>query len=163
VVVTTDTPTESPPTPSRVADVASVASDFGLIWMVVSAVQVLAGRQGVRAATARLGAAGIASLVLTRALKHYFAVPRSDAPSSPTLARTPTSSRFPSGHTLAAFVSALTIPRSRLGRLLAVSFATVVAWSRVRVGHHRAVDVVAGAAVGTVAGTALAKGLGAIS
>ena len=48
------------------------------------------------------------------------------------------------------------MPRQPLSRALAVAFASLVAWARVRVGHHRPVDVVAGAAVGTVAGSAIA-------
>ena len=103
----------------------------------------------------RLGAAGVVSLVLTRSLKHHFAVPREPVDERASIARTPSSPSFPSGHTLAAFTSALTIPSTKQGRLLAVSFATMVAWSRVRVGHHRPADVVAGASIGAMAGAAL--------
>jgi undecaprenyl-diphosphatase len=153
-----DEPTEqaiSTTTPRRVADVVSAASDFGAIWVVVAIVQVLSGRATIRQAATRLAAAGVVSLVLTRALKHRYAIPR--PPADPTLlARTPTSDRFPSGHTLAAFTAALSVPRQPISRVVAVAFASLVAWSRVRVGHHRPVDVVAGAAVGTVAGSAIA-------
>ncbi len=144
------------PQASRVADAVSIASDFGAIWVVVAAVQVLTRSRSAREATLRLGATGVVSLVLTRLLKHRFAVARLEAPGPATHARTPTSTSFPSGHALAAFLSAATIPRTRRGRCLAMVFATIVAWSRVRVGHHRAVDVLAGAGVGTVAGAALA-------
>ncbi|HEY8080825.1 MAG TPA: phosphatase PAP2 family protein [Acidimicrobiales bacterium] len=151
------TTTEAPPsTTDRVADAVSVASDFGAIWVAVSVVQVLTGRSSARAAVRRLGAAGVLSLVLTRWLKHRYAVPREGGPSSTTLARTPRSPTFPSGHTLAAFVSALVIPTGNRGRQAAVLLAALVAWARVRVGHHRPVDVAAGAAVGGVAGALLA-------
>jgi membrane-associated phospholipid phosphatase len=144
----------------RVAEVVSALSDFGAIWVVVAVVQVLSGRATPRQAATRLGASGIVSLVLTRWLKHRYAVPR--PPTEPTsIARTPTSDRFPSGHTLAAFTAALTVPRGSSGRALALSVAALVAWARVRVGHHRMVDVVAGASVGTVAGSALAAVLSA--
>ena len=142
------------PTPSRVADAVSIASDFGAVWVAVTALQVLRGQRTLRSGIVRLGASGVASLVLTRWLKHRFAVPR-PATAGSTVARTPTSTRFPSGHTLAAFVSATTIPRRPIGRALALAFGALVAWSRVRVGHHRTVDVLAGAGVGTLAGTVL--------
>lgn len=141
--------------PNRLADAVSIASDFGAVWVAVALAQVLTRRTSPRNAARRLGIAGIVSLVLTRSLKHRYAVPRAERDAS-SLARMPTSDRFPSGHTLAAFVAALTIPRRPAGRALALAFAALVAWSRVRVGHHRPVDVVAGAAVGTLAGSALA-------
>lgn len=151
---------EAPSTSSRVADAASIASDFGVVWIAVAVAQVLLRRATPLNAARRLGFAGVASLVLTRWLKHHFAVPRTELDEgASTLARTPTSDRFPSGHTLTAFVAALTIPTRPVGRALAVAFATLVAWARVRVGHHRAVDVVAGAAVGILAGSALAAAL----
>ncbi|HLK45114.1 MAG TPA: phosphatase PAP2 family protein, partial [Acidimicrobiales bacterium] len=103
-------PLADAPAPSRVADAVSIASDFGAVWVVVTALQVLRGQRTLRSGIVRLGASGVSSLVLTRWLKHRYAVPR-PATSSGTLARTPTSTRFPSGHTLAAFVSATTIPR----------------------------------------------------
>ncbi len=159
------TSAETPPAtsaPHRVADAVSAASDFGAVWVALAALQVLARRATPREAATRLGAAGVVSLVLTRWLKHRYAVPRPEtAPTS--LARTPTSDRFPSGHTLAAFTAALTVPRRPSGRALALVFAALVGWARVRVGHHRVVDVVAGASVGAVAGSALAGVLSAAS
>jgi len=155
--VTTEDPPERGATtsPSRLADAVSIASDFGAVWTLVALAQVLTRRSSLRHAAQRLGMAGVVSLVLTRSLKHRYAVPRAETDAA-SLARTPSSDRFPSGHTLAAFVAALTVPRRPAGRALAVAFAVLVAWSRVRVGHHRTVDVVAGAAVGTLAGSALA-------
>jgi membrane-associated phospholipid phosphatase len=158
--VTTTGPDSQPTAPPRrahqVADAVSIASDFGALWVAVSVVQVLVGRASVVTAVRRLGAAGITSLVLTRLLKHYFAVPRPDPDSDATVARTPSSSGFPSGHTLAAFVSAVLLPRTRRGRVLALLVASLVGWARVEVGHHRVADVLAGAAAGTTAGAALA-------
>jgi membrane-associated phospholipid phosphatase len=138
-----------------VADALSIASDFGAAWVALAALQVVTRRTSATDAARRLGVAGLVSLVLTRWLKHRYAVPR-ELVARETAARTPTSNRFPSGHTLAAFTSALVVPRSTLGRGVAVCFAGAVAWARVRLGHHRPADVVAGAAVGTVAGSAIA-------
>lgn len=148
--------TADAPTANRLADAVSMASDFGFVWVVVAVAQVLTGRTSPLAAARRLAAAGIVSLALTRWLKHRYAVPRADEPAT-TMARTPSSDRFPSGHTLAAFTAALSVPSGRRGRAVALAFAALVAWARVRVGHHRPVDVVAGAAVGSLAGGVLSR------
>lgn len=140
----------------QLADAVSVASDFGALWVAVCLVQVVAGRATIGATIQRLGAAGVTSLVLTRLLKHHFAAPR-PAPSEPTtMARTPSSSGFPSGHTLAAFASAVVLPQTRWGRTLGLVVASLIGWARVAVGHHRPADVIAGAAVGSTAGAVLA-------
>ena len=142
-------------TPNRVADAVSIASDFGIAWIVVAFLQVVFKRSTPLDAARRLGIAGTVSLALTRYLKHRYAVPRGEVV-APTLARVPTSGRFPSGHTLAAFTAALTVPTRPAGRAVAMAFAALVAWARVRVGHHRTIDVLAGAGVGTLAGSVLA-------
>jgi undecaprenyl-diphosphatase len=140
----------------HLADIASIASDFGVIWVAVAVVQAATGRSSWASATRRLGAAGSVSLTLTRLCKHFFGVARPANPDPASLARTPTSSSFPSGHTLAAFTSAVAVPRSARGRAIALAFAATVGWARMRVGHHRPQDVVAGAAIGTVAGVSIA-------
>ena len=142
--------------PDRLADAVSIASDFGVAWIAIAVTQVATRRATPRDAARRLAAAGIVSLVLTRWLKHRYAVPRTGT-LGVTRARTPSSDRFPSGHTLAAFTAALCVPRARWSRVVALGFAGLVAWARVRVGHHRPIDVVAGAAVGTLAGGAIAS------
>lgn len=140
---------------TRVADLVSVASDFGAIWVLATGVELVRRRHPWRS-VGRLGAAGVVSLALTRLLKHYFAAPRPAAtPETGGLARTPSSPGFPSGHTLAAFTAALVLPSTSRGRAAALGFATLVAWARVRVGHHRPLDVVAGAGAGLVAGGAV--------
>jgi membrane-associated phospholipid phosphatase len=155
-VASDDTLSDDASSPTRrLADVVSAVSDFGAIWVVAAMIQVLGRRTSPREAAVRLGAAGIVSLVLTRWLKHRYAVPRPPVEVT-SIARTPSSDRFPSGHTLAAFTAALTVPCSRRGRTAALGLAGLVAWARVAVGHHRVADVVAGAAVGTVAGSGLA-------
>ena len=157
--MTTPGPDPQRPAPRRgarlVADSVSIASDFGALWVAVGLFQVLSGRSPIGAVVRRLGAAGLTSLVLTRLLKHHFASPRPDGAAA-TLARTPSSTGFPSGHTLAAFVAAVVLPRTKVGRALALVVASTVGWARVFVGHHRCADVVAGAAVGSTAGAALA-------
>lgn len=145
---------------TRLADAVSVASDFGAVFVVATALQLLRRRRPAQA-VGRLAAAGLASLVLTRVLKHYFAAPRALEPRGG-LARTPRSPGFPSGHTLAAFTSALVLPRTSPGRTVALCFAGLVAWARVRVGHHRPADVVAGAGAGMLAGAAVRAAIGVL-
>jgi undecaprenyl-diphosphatase len=147
--------TSAPAAGSAIADALSIASDFGVAWTALALVQVATRRATPRDAALRLGAAGVVSLVLTRWLKHRYAIPRGAVTTRRSAARTPSSERFPSGHTLAAFTAALVVPRTTAGRLAGLGFAAGVAWARVRVGHHRPVDVVAGAAVGTLAGAAI--------
>ncbi len=167
-MTTPETPTSSatgsaPPSDpaTRLADAVSAASDFGAIFVLAAIVELLRRRRPADT-LGRLAAAGIVSLVVTRTLKHYFGVART-APDRAGLARTPSSPGFPSGHTLAAFTSALVLPRTSRGRGIALCFAALVAWSRVRVGHHRAADVVAGAGAGVVAGGAVRAVIGAIA
>jgi len=152
---TTTATGEEPSAADRVADAVSIASDFGIAWVALCALQVLTGRRGAAEALRRLAAAGFTSLALTRILKHHFGIDRDVAAVEGLRARAPSSSRFPSGHTLAAFAAAMALPRTTAGRLGATAAATTVAWSRVRVGHHRPEDVAAGAIVGAVAGAGL--------
>ncbi len=148
---------------SRLADAVSAASDFGAIWVLACVAQVALRQRRPSAAIARLGAAGVTSLVLTRSLKHYFAAPPRTTPRTTTLARTPSTPGFPSGHTLAAFTSAIAVPRSGGGRALALGFAALVGWARVKVGHHATADVLAGAGAGTLAGMAVRGALARIA
>ena len=139
--------THAAPSPlDRAADAISVASDFGVVWIAVCVLQVLTRRRGLADAVTRLAAAGFVSLALTRILKHHFGVERDLDDAMARRARTPTSSRFPSGHTLAAFTAAIVLPTSGVGRAAASAFAAKVAWARVRVGHHEPGDVLAAAA-----------------
>jgi undecaprenyl-diphosphatase len=71
--------------------------------------------------------------------------------------RTPMSSSFPSGHASSAFTAAVVL--SQGSPLWPVYFGTaaVVASSRMYVKIHHASDVVAGAALGLVLGTAVRR------
>ena len=71
------------------------------------------------------------------------------------LVRTPSSSSFPSGHTLAAFCTAFVLPETSTGTVACVSFATAVAASRVHLRAHHATDVLGGAAIGSMLGLGL--------
>jgi undecaprenyl-diphosphatase len=70
----------------------------------------------------------------------------------------PHSSAFPSGHASTAFAAATVIAwASRPLAVPAYALATLVAWSRVYVGVHWPLDVIGGAALGTLVAIALLK------
>ena len=72
------------------------------------------------------------------------------------LVKLPTDGSFPSGHTSVAFACAvmlaLTVPRLAIPVLV---LAAAIGYSRLYLGVHYPLDVLAGAAVGTVVATAL--------
>jgi undecaprenyl-diphosphatase len=64
---------------------------------------------------------------------------------------TPRSLSFPSGHTAAAFGSAMVIGRMwPAGRVLWWTLAVLMGYSRIYVGHHYPLDVVGGVVVGVL-------------
>ena len=69
--------------------------------------------------------------------------------------RTPSSSSFPSGHTLAAFCTAFVLADSDTQTAANVGFAAAVAASRVHLRAHHPTDVIGGAAIGSVLGLGL--------
>jgi membrane-associated phospholipid phosphatase len=69
--------------------------------------------------------------------------------------RTPSSSSFPSGHTLAAFCTAYVLSESQVETATYVGFAGAVAASRVHLRAHHPSDVLGGAAIGAVLGLLL--------
>ena len=68
--------------------------------------------------------------------------------------REPTSTSFPSGHTLAAFCAATVMSQrnDRAGNALLFTSASLVGLSRLHLRAHHASDVLGGAAIGTVLG-----------
>jgi undecaprenyl-diphosphatase len=68
--------------------------------------------------------------------------------------REPTSSSFPSGHTLAAFcaVSVMSQRGDRAGNALLFTSASLVGLSRLHLRAHHASDVLGGAAIGVALG-----------
>ena len=68
--------------------------------------------------------------------------------------REPTSSSFPSGHTLAAFCAATVMCRAgdRAGNALLFTSAALVGLSRLHLRAHHASDVLGGAVIGTALG-----------
>ena len=138
--------------------VLSNLADYGFIWALIAAWK--ARRPGTRRrrAVVALGLSGVASFGLNAAIKRVVQRQRPpDAPEAgdPTsrFVRAPTSSSFPSGHTLAAFCTANALAESGAERAAFVTFAGAVGASRVHLGAHHASDVVGGAIIGSALGS----------
>jgi undecaprenyl-diphosphatase len=110
--------------------------------------------QAVRALTI----AGIESTIVNRALKLVVGRSRPDPGLELTAAgvpvRPPSSSSFPSGHTLAAFcaVTVMSRPGDPAGNALLFGAASLVGLSRLHLRAHHASDVLGGAAIGMALG-----------
>ena len=144
------------------AAVLSNLADYGFIWVVVAAVK--ARRPGAtrRRAMTALTVAGVGSFTVNAAVKAVVrrrrpeTGPRQDS-DAPLLVRSPRSSSFPSGHTLAAFCTAVVLADGPGETAAFVGFATAVALSRVHLQAHHASDVMGGAIIGTAVGASLRR------
>ncbi|NQX10846.1 phosphatase PAP2 family protein [Microbacteriaceae bacterium VKM Ac-2855] len=131
-------------------------ADRGVLWFVLAALLVLAGRP--REAARGLGSLMVASTAANLIGKRLFGGTRPltvGVPVGRRLAHVPTSPTFPSGHSAsaAAFVTGVALESPRVGAVLA-PVALGVGYSRLHVGVHWLSDVLGGAAVG--AGVAVA-------
>ena len=141
------------------AAVLSNLGDYGAIWVALAAVK--GRRRGARRVQVarRLALAGFGSSAVNAAAKQLVGrerPDRSDRASGELLSvRAPRSASFPSGHTLAAFCTAVVLADGPAERTAYLALATAVGASRIHLGDHHASDVVGGAAIGIVLGTAL--------
>ena len=142
-----------------VAKVITGLGDHGLMWAATTVWRARhTGPERTRAVRA-LAIAGVASNLTNTGLKALVGRTRPD-PAGLRLAseaipvREPTSSSFPSGHTLAAFCAATVMSQKgdRRGNALLFTSATLVGLSRLHLRAHHASDVVGGAAVGFAIG-----------
>jgi undecaprenyl-diphosphatase len=147
-------PLRGRPEIDRAAAIVSNLADYGLIWVVLAGLK--ARRRGPDRGRAVVGlaAAGFSSLLVSRMVKAAVERQRPDDHLDAGV-RTPTSSSFPSGHTLAAFCTAFVLGDSQAGTAANVSFATAVAVSRIHLRAHHPTDVIGGAAIGSVLGLGL--------
>jgi undecaprenyl-diphosphatase len=126
------------------------AGTYGAVWLALAALFALALRRP-QIFVWTLVSDGLAELVAD-GLK--AAIPRA-RPHVHALVARPHSHSFPSGHATTSFacatVLALVAPRLRLPLFL---LAAAIAWSRVYVGVHYPLDVVAGALLGAAIGFA---------
>jgi undecaprenyl-diphosphatase len=147
-------PLRGQPRIDRAATVISNLSDYGAIWVVLALYKARRRGPDRRRAVAALAAAGFSSLFVSRAIKQAVSRERPEDHLH-TAVRTPTSSSFPSGHTTAAFATAILLADTDTQTAANVAFATAVAASRVHLRAHHPSDVVGGALVGSVLGLGL--------
>jgi membrane-associated phospholipid phosphatase len=135
----------------RVFVTLSHAADHGRLWMAVASALALDGRRSRRAAARGLCSLAVSSFLANVVTKSLFrtARPRVVPGSLTDLVRAPRTSSFPSGHaaSAAAFATGAALEAPALAPPLAI-LALGVGWSRVRVGVHRPVEVIAGAGLG---------------
>jgi membrane-associated phospholipid phosphatase len=138
----------------RAAALVSNLADYGFVWVLLAGLR--ARRRGAdrRRAVVGLAAAGFSSLLVSRVVKAAVERQRPEDHLDVGV-RTPTSSSFPSGHTLAAFCTAFVLGDSQAGTAANVGFATAVAVSRIHLRAHHPTDVIGGAAIGSVLGLGL--------
>jgi membrane-associated phospholipid phosphatase len=138
----------------RTATALSNLSDYGLIWVLLGLVKMRSKGPRRRRAFVALGAAGFSSLIASRLIKQSVERERPEDHLDANV-RAPSSSSFPSGHTLAAFCTAVVLPETELGMASAVGFAAAVAASRVHLRAHHPTDVIGGAVIGSGLGLLL--------
>jgi undecaprenyl-diphosphatase len=136
------------------AAVISNLADYGLVWVALAALKARRRGPNRRRAIFALATAGFSSLIVSRVVKAAVARERPEDHLEATV-RTPTSSSFPSGHTLAAFCTAFVLGDSEAGTAANVGFAAAVAASRIHLRAHHPTDVIGGAVIGSVLGLGL--------
>jgi undecaprenyl-diphosphatase len=138
------------------AAVVSNLADYGFVWSVIAAAKGRRRGPGRRRAVLALGVAGVASAGVNAAVKAVVGRSRPEVGSAPTGSglpvRPPSSSSFPSGHTLAAFCTAVVLADSPAEVVAFTGFAAAVAASRVYLRAHHPSDVVGGALIGATVG-----------
>jgi membrane-associated phospholipid phosphatase len=147
-------PLRGKPQVDRAAAMVSNLADYGRMWVLLALFKARRRGPNRRRAIAALGVAGVSSYVVNRAVKSAVERERPEEHLEASV-RTPSSSSFPSGHTLAAFCTAFTLSESAPETAAYVGFAGAVAVSRVHLRAHHPSDVLGGAAIGSVLGLAL--------
>jgi undecaprenyl-diphosphatase len=147
-------PLRGRPEVDRAAAVLSNLADYGFVWVALALFKARRRGPGRRRAVLALAAAGFSSLFVNRAVKAAVARERPEDHLDVAV-RAPSSSSFPSGHTLAAFCTAFVLAESDAQTIVNVGFASAVAASRVHLRAHHPSDVVGGAAIGSVLGLGL--------
>jgi undecaprenyl-diphosphatase len=147
-------PLRGRPEVDRAAAVLSNLADYGFVWVALALFKARRRGPGRRRAVLALATAGFSSLFVNRAVKAAVARERPEDHLDVAV-RAPSSSSFPSGHTLAAFCTAFVLAESDAQTIVNVGFASAVAASRVHLRAHHPSDVVGGAAIGSVLGLGL--------
>lgn len=153
--------TPPPPSPQssvldQVARILSILSDHGFAVAVLVTLEALRSRRSIMDVAARLAVVGVPIIIVNTVAKRLVGRARPEtAHDTPALVRRPSSSSFPSGHTLASATAAIALPLSSGGQGAALTGAAIVGWSRVRLGAHHTSDVIGGLLIGAGLGFAL--------
>lgn len=132
------------------------AGSFGAVWLLAAAVLAIAWRRPI--IFARVGVAALSGELASGVIKDFTDRPRPPIrfPDPAPLVALPGTSSFPSGHATVAFACATMLAATdRRLAIPAFVLAALVAWSRVYVGVHYPLDVLAGAVLGVVLARAL--------
>jgi undecaprenyl-diphosphatase len=132
--------------------------DFGSIWLLLAWTRALKSDRDIAAALRLTGCLAVESLVVNGLVKSVFKRERPvhQGPRPHNL-RIPLTTSFPSGHASSAVVAAILLSEDSKAWPLYWALAAGVASSRAYVRIHHASDVIGGAAVGLVLGTAMKK------
>jgi undecaprenyl-diphosphatase len=155
-------PLRGRPRVDRAAAAVSNLADYGFVWVALAGLKARRRGAGRRRAVVALAAAGFSSMAVNYVVKQAVERQRPDDHLDAAV-RAPTSSSFPSGHTLAAFCTAFVLADTDAGTAATVTFATAVAASRIHLRAHHATDVMGGAAIGSVLGLGLRPIVNAIT
>jgi undecaprenyl-diphosphatase len=142
------------------AKIAAGLSDHGFVWAIEAAWRARRPGPERRRTIRQLAIAGISSTLVNAAVKSAVGRTRPDRTTLAVRAdhvpvREPTSSSFPSGHTLAAFCTATVMADGRHPVTSTARFAAagLVGLSRLHLKAHHASDVLGGMVVGVAIGS----------
>jgi undecaprenyl-diphosphatase len=152
-------PLRGAPALDGAAKVITGLGDRGLMWVATTLWRVRRSGPDRARAVRALAIAGAESAAVNTAIKSLVGRSRPDRAGLRVIdggvpVREPTSSSFPSGHTLAAFCAATVMsePGNPAGSALLFGCAALVGLSRLHLRAHHASDVVGGALVGIALG-----------
>lgn len=129
---------------------------FGAVWLLAAVVLAIVWRRPI--VFARVGVAALSGVLVSSLIKDLISRPRPPlrVPDPGPLVALPGTSSFPSGHATVAFACATMLAATdRRLAIPAFALAAGVAWSRVYVGVHYPLDVLAGAVLGVLLATVL--------
>jgi membrane-associated phospholipid phosphatase len=143
------------PALQRVAEVVSVVSRDGAVWMACSVVLRSSGNVRCRDAASDGFLAWAASEVVTFGVKRVVRRPRPQLEGN---GPTPKSTSMPSSHTASAVAYTVAAgARLPVAALPLGAIAAVVAWSRLATQRHFPTDIFVGALIGTTVGGAISR------